>query len=428
MGVGMKTRRQIFHTAGAAACLLWMPAIARRAHAQPGDDALKPLRSKFLLTPDFQHLRKTAQFFAGVRPHRTGGIRLSLNEISTAKGTKFLIHNYGHSGAGITLSWGCASVVRDHVETVVNQMGGTKTHPSVAVLGSGVIGLTVATELRGKWPTLPIVVYAKTLDVSKTTSFIAGGQFEPSQICDEYMGADRPILEDYLKRSARKIKEIENSGRRLEFGVAQRKNYTLASADTAFESCTPHDVVPLPNIGSLPFEKLNVAGREYSTWLMNPRILLPKLIADLKKSSVLFKAKDFTDQQQVMDLNENIIINCTGYGAKKLFCDAALQARRGLIAVLKNPAELKYFFSGGCDNDVIAYMFARQSDIVIGGTVVRNDEREHFDASPGSTDTAQCNRLIDNMQKLFDGHPNACASPPNVVPLPPVPDCLGPGT
>jgi D-amino-acid oxidase len=423
----MKTRRQIIQSAGAAACLLWMPAIARRTNAQPGGGAIKPLRSKFLLTPDLQHLRKSAEFFAGIRPHRTGGVRLSLEEISTAKGTKFLIHNYGHSGAGITLSWGCASVVRDHVETVVNQLHGTKA--SVAVLGSGVIGLTVATELRRKWPALPITVYAKTLNVRQTTSFIAGGQFEPSQICNEYMGDDRKVLEDYLRRSACRIKEIENSGRRLEFGVAQRKNYTLASADTAFDGCTPHDVVPLPNEGSLPFEKLNVAGREYSTWLMNPRILLPKLIVDLKTSSVRFKAKDFTDQQQVRDLNENIIINCTGYGAKKLFCDPTVQARRGLLAVLKNPAELKYFFSGGCDNDdVIAYMFARQSDLVIGGTVVRNDEREHFDHSPESTDTAECNRLIDNMQKLFDGHPSACATPPDVAGLPAVPTCPGPGT
>jgi D-amino-acid oxidase len=420
----MKTRRQIIQIAGAAACLLSMPAIARRTNAAPNGAAVAPLSNEILPAPDFQNLRKTAEFVAGVRPHRTGGVCLLRKEIHTAKGTKFLIHNYGHSGAGITLSWGCASVVRDHVEAAVTQLNGTNTPPSVAVLGSGVIGLTVATELRGKWPALPIKVYAKTLDVTQTTSFIAGGQFEPSQICDEYSNANKHILEDYLERSAKKIREIETSGRQLEFGVAQRKNYTLADAKTGFD-CTPHDVVPLPRRGKLPFEKLNVAGREYSTWLMNPQILLPKLVADLKPS-VKFEARDFTDQQHVMDLDENIVINCTGYGARKLFCDPALYAHRGLLAVLKNPADLNYFFSGGCGNGEIAYVFARQSDIVVGGTVVRNDEREHFDASSGSTDKAQCERLLDNIQKLFDGHPNACASPPHAAPLPSTPVCRGP--
>jgi len=143
-------------------------------------------RGEILPTPDFARLRKKARFVAGVRPHRTGGVCLSRNEINTAKGTKFLIHNYGHSAAGITLSWGCASVVRGHVETVIKQMRGTRARPSVAVLGAGVIGLTVASELRRKWPALPITIYAKTLDVAKTTSFIAAGQFAPSQVCDEY--------------------------------------------------------------------------------------------------------------------------------------------------------------------------------------------------------------------------------------------------
>ena len=67
--------------------------------------------------------------------------------------------------------------------------------PAVAVIGCGVIGLTVATELRHRWRTLRITVYAKDLDVRKTTSFVAAGKFRPSGICDEYETEDeRQIL------------------------------------------------------------------------------------------------------------------------------------------------------------------------------------------------------------------------------------------
>jgi D-amino-acid oxidase len=407
----LKTRRQIIQGASAATSLLWMPALARRSNAETAAENVGPLRGgQILKTPEFEKLRTNAQFVAGVRPYRKGGVSLSLKEINSAKGTKFLIHNYGHSGAGITLSWGCASVVCDHVQAVVNQTKGSKTKLSVAILGSGVIGLTVATELRRKWPGLPMTVYAKTLDVTKTTSYIAGGQFEPSQIYDEYMGDKKPILEDYLRRSAARIKGIQDSGHRTDFGVAQRKNYTLDNPQPAFDDYTPHDVVPAFNTGKLPFKQLNVVGREYSTWLMNPQILLPKLVADLKKGSVQFKATEFTDQQQVEDMNENIIINCTGYGAKKLFADDAVKPRRGLLAFLKNPDQLTYFFSGGCKDAEIAYLFARQSDMVIGGTLT-HDDADYSD----DKDKASCNQLINNIQLVFDGQPEACKDPLKVA-------------
>ena len=54
---------------------------------------------------------------------------------------KFIVHNYGHGGAGITLSWGCAAKVRDIVQQ--HLVGSPRT--KVAVLGAGVMGLTAAT-------------------------------------------------------------------------------------------------------------------------------------------------------------------------------------------------------------------------------------------------------------------------------------------
>jgi D-amino-acid oxidase len=408
----MLTRRQLISAAATNAGLLCLPAIFTRANAESTAENASPLRGgEILRTPDFTLLRKQAPYVAGVRPHRKGGVRLSLEQpFETANGPKFLIHNYGHSGAGITLSFGCAGKVREHVETAIGQLHGIKRRPRVAVLGCGVAGLTVAHELRRRWSHLPIVLYAKSLDVTKTTSFIAGGQFEPSQVWREYTSEDkRPILEDYLRRAAARIRQIEDSGTMFRYGIVWRKNYTLDAANPAFDDYTPRDVVPAFRRGTLPFENLKEVGREYRTWLINPTILLPRLMADLRRRNVRFRARSFEDIEQIHALHENIVINCTGYGAKKLFADDALVAHRGHLVVLRNPSRLKYLFSGGCENDVTSYVFARQRDIVVGGTIV-DDERDSFDGTDGR-DATICEALLKNAQQVFSGRPDACTPP-----------------
>jgi D-amino-acid oxidase len=46
----------------------------------------------------------------GLRPFRKSGVRLERDHL---RDSRTLIHNYGHGGAGFTLSWGCAQKVLD---------------------------------------------------------------------------------------------------------------------------------------------------------------------------------------------------------------------------------------------------------------------------------------------------------------------------
>lgn len=48
----------------------------------------------------------------GLRPYRPQGFVLR----SEAFGGKSLIHNYGHGGGGVSLSWGCATLAADLME------------------------------------------------------------------------------------------------------------------------------------------------------------------------------------------------------------------------------------------------------------------------------------------------------------------------
>ena len=53
----------------------------------------------------------------GLRPFREGGVRLQIEP-----GTR-IVHNYGHGGAGVTLSWGCAHEIAQLAEALLAQQG-----------------------------------------------------------------------------------------------------------------------------------------------------------------------------------------------------------------------------------------------------------------------------------------------------------------
>jgi len=44
----------------------------------------------------------------GVRPFRKSGVRVQRAQLRDGR---TVVHNYGHGGAGFTLSWGCAAEV-----------------------------------------------------------------------------------------------------------------------------------------------------------------------------------------------------------------------------------------------------------------------------------------------------------------------------
>ena len=69
---------------------------------------------------------------AGLRPYRSAGFVVRRE----ALGETALVHNYGHGGAGITLSWGSSRLA--------TQLGLPGHSGPVAVIGSGVMGLTTA--------------------------------------------------------------------------------------------------------------------------------------------------------------------------------------------------------------------------------------------------------------------------------------------
>ena len=124
----------------------------------------------------------------GLRPYRAEGFVVDAERV----GNKFLIHNYGHGGAGITLSWGTASLALDLAREFLGARtfrSGRSSRPAAhrrfAVLGCGVNGLSTALLLQRRFQDGPgtVTIYAKDLP-PETTSNIAGGFWSPTSVYD----------------------------------------------------------------------------------------------------------------------------------------------------------------------------------------------------------------------------------------------------
>ena len=331
-----------------------------------------------LPTPDFSFDPDApGACVAGVRPYREGSYRLDAESVSG----KFVVHNYGHGGAGITLSWGCADRVQDTVRKHLVASQGTEA----AVLGAGVMGLTAATLLLDLG--LKVTVYSDRKPV-ETTSFKAGGQWAASVV--ECQGKEQEfggILETAYKKFEEKI------GKR--YGVSRRPNYSKDPTHGLEVVRTLAPRVPLNRmrLQRLPFEAHTGPGYVYQTLLVEPPIFLPRLEADLRARGVTFVQRHFVSASDVLtSLPQEIVVNCTGLGARALWQDSKVKPVKGQLAMLRPQPQLQYLY--GEDG----YLFPRADHVVIGGTF----EPDRDDEVP---DKAMCKELVRHMASLFGKAP-----------------------
>ena len=331
-----------------------------------------------LPTPDFTFDPNVqGACIAGVRPFRNGSYRL---DHESASG-KFIVHNYGHGGAGITLSWGCAAKVRD----IVAQHRATSHDTDAAVLGAGVMGMTAATLLLDLG--LNVTIYSDRKP-AETTSSKAGGQWAVSVV--EFEGKEEE-LKGIIKTAYTRFKSSIGQG----YGVSERPNYTATRShnlDVVLQLVPGLIPEPIP-LARLPFEGHTIPGFEYRTLLIEPPIFLARLESDLISRGVSFVHRNFTSRSEVlMSLPQTIVVNCTGIGAMKLWNDPKMSPIKGQLAMLPAQSNLQYLYGQN------GYMFPRADHVVIGGTFETgvNDE---------TVDKSVCVGLVDHIKSLFGKGP-----------------------
>jgi D-amino-acid oxidase len=122
---------------------------------------------------------------------------------------------------------------------------------------------------------------------------------------------------------------------------------------------------------------------------------------------VRFRRRQFESKDDFAQLKENIVINCTGYGARALINDEDLIAKRGhLVVLMRMQPKQFYFFSGGCGNRRNMHVFRRHSDIIVGGTVQTGTDTEGIIEA----DHSRFDRILENARAMFDGRVADCVN------------------
>jgi glycine/D-amino acid oxidase-like deaminating enzyme len=307
---------------------------------------------------------------AGLRPYRRSGFVVRAEPL----GDKMLVHNYGHGGAGITLSWGSSKLA--------TELGLEGHSGPVAVLGCGVMGLSTARLVQDAG--FPVTIYTAALPPD-TTSNIAGGQFHPA-----YVFSDDAVTPEFMTQFTR---ALDYSWRRFQimvgedYGVRWLPTYVETDSPEAklLETFPPVNRMLTPAQHPFPW----ASALRYDTMYVEMGRYLRQMTRDVRIAGGKIEVRKFATPAEIAELPESLVFNCTGLGSRELFGDQELRPARGQLAILEPQPEVQYAVTGSP-----GYMFPRPDGILLGGTF----ELDQWDTTP---DPATIQRIIAAHKRFF---------------------------
>lgn len=338
----------------------------------------EPLEGADLVPVEVDPLR-VIRTVAGLRPFRPEGFVVRREEV----GEKAVIHNFGHGGGGMTLSWGSS---RQAVE-----LAGDVSGKRCAVVGGGVMGLSTARllQLRGA----KVTIYAKALPPD-TTSNVSGAQWWPFSVFD------RPRLTDGFARQFIEAARMSFEAFQLlvgpKWGVRWLPNYYLSDQAPgngwlSGPGSALHDLqIGFRDFG--PGEHVFPAAhvRRFFTMMIEPSVYLATLLSEVLGAGADLVIREFATRDEVFALLEGVIFNCTGLGAAALTGDRGLIPVKGQLSILMPQARIDYNLLRGD-----YYMFPRADGIALGGTY----QKGNADPVP---DPEAARRIVSAHAGIFD--------------------------
>ncbi len=312
---------------------------------------------------------------AGLRPYRESGFVVRSEPLGAGR----IVHNYGHGGAGITLSWGTSKLA--------TRLGLPGHQGPVAVIGAGVMGLTTARLVQEAG--YPVTIFTAALPPD-TTSNVAGGQWSPfghyrdSEVTPQW----RAQLAAALDYSWRRFQIMVGD----DYGIRWLPTYAQGDGhgpDPSDPLDRYHPAGRRLGPGDHPFPVGNLVA--FDTMYVETGRFLRQLMRDVQGAGGRVVIRSFASPAELASLPERLVFNCTGLGSRELFGDQELRPVRGQLAILLPQPEVKYAFTGEA-----GYMFPRNDGIVLGGTF----EQDEWSTTP---EPAAIERILASHRRLFQG-------------------------
>jgi D-amino-acid oxidase len=319
----------------------------------------------------------------GLRPFRPSGFRVAKEMV----GETAVVHNYGHGGGGITLSWGTSKLAVD--------LGLPGYVGPVAVLGCGAVGL--ATARLAQEAGFDVTIYTKAMP-PETTSNIAGGQWLPVSVYD----SEKTLTAEFTQQF---VAAAQYGYRRYQimtdpkYGIRWMRNYTIS--ETPWQAPINHGVyglIPdlLPETKDLPAGTHSFGNRfvrQFDGMIVEPPIYLPAMLTDVRIAGGKVVVREMKSLGEMQALPQKLVFNCTGLGAKALFGDEELTPIRGQLTFLLPQPEVTY--ATVYEN---TYMFSRRDGVLLGGTHEMGDWNLQPDMTTKAAIMAKQARLFDGMR------------------------------
>jgi len=300
----------------------------------------------------------------GLRPHRDGGFVLRADKLDD----KVLVHNYGHGGAGMSLAWGCGTLVGELAEPA-----GVRR---AAVIGCGSPGLSTARQLQRRG--YDVTIYTATVPPDTTSNMSWAGYTPTSGLIEPERRT--PGWDAQFRTAA------EVSYRQLQLMAGPRYGVYWIDSYNATDDPNPRprgggdsDLLPEPlrtgrdrevlGSGEHPFPT-RYAIRQ-SNLAIEPSIYMDALVQDFLAFGGRVVIRRFESRRELAALPEPVIVNCTGLGAFSLFDDQELVPVKGQLTLLVPQPEVNYRASARLADDSNASINPRSDGIVVGNSQER---------------------------------------------------------
>nr|XP_012216602.1 PREDICTED: D-aspartate oxidase [Linepithema humile] len=246
----------------------------------------------------------------------------------------------------------------------------------IAIVGGGIVGLTTAELMhRDSFRNADITILASDFD--DTVSHVAAGIF---RVSPSFYGPTETVTRKWITHSYLFYDTIRKTYDARHAGITDISGYMFAnSSPDTVKNHWLESIVPVYRRATE--EELQLVngdwkyGSFYSTLLTQCNLFLPWSRQRLQKAGVTFKQRELNSLEELTG-EYDIIMNCTGFGARKLCDDKRLVSLRGQVLKVKAPW-IKLFFYGELDTYVIPGV---DGMVTLGGS--RNYDSENMKICP----------------------------------------------